>query len=763
MCKRRTLVLIVSFVLSLLTAPAARAQTAPPAQRRPMVSRDRVDPHWFSDNTRFWYRNDLADGNREFVLVDTAKGKREPAFDHSKVAEALSKAVGNAVTAEKLPIDSLEFAANLQSVRLRGREKTWKLDLSNYQVTADGAGGEPAARPADNRPARPRRDDERQSAAKSPDGKWEAFVRDHNLWLRDRESKGEIQLTTDATAKETYGRDKYREQAVEMNRQSNGAFESLPQVYWSPDSKRLAAMRTHTAPNHTVYLVESSPKDQVQPKLLLYAYLKPGDDLPTAKPHLFDATTRKEIAVSDALFQNPWEIDRMRWEADSSRFTFLYNQRGHQVLRVVAVDASTGQATALVDEKSGTFIDYSGKLYYEQDAETGETIWASERDGWNHLYLYDAKTGRLKNQITSGQWLVRGVDRVDREKRQIWFRAGGIRARQDPYFIHFCRVNFDGTGLTILTEGNGTHEVQFSPDRRYLIDTWSRVDMPQICELRRAEDGSLACELEHADAGEVLLASLPRAEPFVAKGRDGTTDIYGVIIRPANFDSTKKYPIVESIYAGPQSSYVPKSFRSSYGPQRIANLGFIVVQIDGMGTSNRSKSFHDVCWKNLADAGFPDRIPWIKAAAAKYPQMDLSRVGVYGGSAGGQNALGALLWHGDFYKVAVADCGCHDNRMDKIWWNEQWMGWPVGKEYAECSNVVNAQKLTGKLMLIVGELDHNVDPASTMQVVNALEKAGKDFELVIVTGSDHGAGESPFGSRKRAQFLQRNLLEGSSN
>ena len=247
-------------------------------------------------------------------------------------------------------------------------------------------------------------------------------------------------------------------------------------------------------------------------------------------------------------------------------------------------------------------------------------------------------------------------------------------------------------------------------------------------------------------------------ERFVAKGRDGATDIYGVIFRPTTLDAKKRYPVIERIYAGPQGSFVPKKFDSYYSAQAMAELGFLVVEIDGMGTSHRSKAFHDVCWKNLADSGFADRILWIKAAAQKYPCMDIARMGIYGGSAGGQSALRALLAHPDFYKVAVADCGCHDNRMDKIWWNELWMGWPVGPHYAEQSNVTQAHKLQGKLQLIVGELDRNVDPASTMQVVHALVKADKDFDLLVVPGAGHGAGDTPYGLRRTRDFFVRHLL-----
>ena len=301
-----------------------------------------------------------------------------------------------------------------------------------------------------------------------------------------------------------------------------------------------------------VYLIESSPEDQLQPKLLSYPYLKPGDNVPISKPHLFSVETKKEIPVDDALFKNPWSIDDVRWDPDSSRFTFLYNQRGHQVLRILAVDARTGGVKPIVDEVSKTFIDYSGKYFCDYLDGTGEILWMSERGGWNHLYLYDAKSGAVKSQITSGKWVVRSVDYVDPVKRQIWFESGGIVPGQDPYFLHACRVNFDGTGLTVLTPGNGAHVVQYSPDRKFLVDSWSRVDEPPITELRQGGDGKLICRLETA----TLVGKFPMPAPFVAKARDGTTDIYGVIWFPEKFDARKKYPVIEDIYAGPQLSLI---------------------------------------------------------------------------------------------------------------------------------------------------------------------------------------------------------------
>jgi dipeptidyl aminopeptidase/acylaminoacyl peptidase len=381
----------------------------------------------------------------------------------------------------------------------------------------------------------------------------------------------------------------------------------------------------------------------------------------------------------------------------------------------------------------------------------------SERDGWCHLYLYDVKTGKPKQQITKGQWVVREVLHVDEDKREIWFTANGMRANEDPYHLHLCRVKFDGSEFKQLTEGDGNHRIEFSPTREFFIDTFSRADMPPMNELRRSTDGSLVCLLEKAEVKDLLATGWQMPERFVAKGRDGKTDIHGVIIKPTHFDATKKYPVVEEIYAGPHGAFAPKEFGRGLRQHQIAELGFIVVQMDGMGTNYRGKAFHDVCWKNIKDAGFPDRKLWIKGAAKTRLWMDLSRVGIYGGSAGGQNAMRALIDHHDFYKVAVADCGCHDNRMDKIWWNEQWMGWPVDDSYVKSSNKEQAAKLEGDLLLIVGEMDRNVDPASTMQVVGALQKANKRFEFMPIVGSDHGAAESPFGSRLRMDFLVKHL------
>ncbi|HTU91771.1 MAG TPA: DPP IV N-terminal domain-containing protein, partial [Gemmataceae bacterium] len=741
MLRYRPLFAILVFCLTTAAPPVHGQGTSADYERagklldltRKKVFKDRVNPHWLRDNRRFWYRNDLPGEAREFVFVDAVKGERKLAFDHARLAAALTKATGKEHRGTHLSIDALDFSEDGSLLRFRIDETRWKCDLKNYTLTKDEAPSPSAEKNERDTPARRLRGE--RLRAGSPDDKWTVFVKNHNLYLRDRATGKESVLSQDGNADDGYSE----------------------RVFWSPDSKKLAAMRTKKEQEHKVYLIESSPRDQLQPKLHTLNYLKPGDRIAITKPHLFDVCACKEIPVKDELFPNPWSVQDLRWAPDSRRFTFVYNQRGHQVLRLVAVDAESGAARAVIDEQGKTFIDYSSKFFIHYIDSTNEIIWMSERDGWNHLYLYDAATGQVKNQITTGQWVVRAVERVDDQARQIWFRAGGIHPGQDPYYIHFCRINFDGSGLVCLTGGDGMHSIDYSPDRRFLIDTYSRVDLAPVSELRSARDGKRICELERADISALMKTGWKTPERFVAKARDGKTDIYGVLFRPTNLDANKKYPIIEQIYAGPQGAFVPKPFRPFHYPQQFAELGFIVVQIDGMGTNHRSKAFHDVCWKNLGDAGLPDRILWIKAAAAKYPYMDLARVGVYGGSAGGQNALCAVLAHPDFYKAASANCGCHDNRMDKIWWNELWMGWPIGPHYAEQSNVTNAHKLQGKLLLTVGELDHNVDPASTMQVVNALIKAGKDFELLVVPGAGHGT-PGNYARRREQDFFVRHLL-----
>jgi dipeptidyl aminopeptidase/acylaminoacyl peptidase len=734
----RTVLLLCSVLL--LTA-AARAQGTLADYERAQGLREKFQKlaagvperaNWIEKTSRFWYRKSVK-GGFEFVMFDAETLTRRPAFDAERLAASLSAAAGGKYTALDLPFTALTLSEDEREIRFAAGDINWKCELSNYTCANLG----PAERRGPGAPQRPPDAQRRPDQPKpSPDGRWEAFVKNYNVFLRPKDKKEEFALSSDG---------------------SEGDYYTLQSIVWSPDSKRLAAYRVRPGYRRKIQYIESSPADQLQPKYSTIEYAKPGDTLDVERPVLFDAEARRQVNIDDALFPNAFDMTNLVWRKDGRAFTFEYNQRGHQVYRVIEVDAATGAARAVIGEESRTFFCYSGKKYRYDVADGREVVWMSERDGWNHLYLYDGATGVVKNQITRGQWVVRGVEKVDEERRQVWFRASGMYPGKDPYFVHYYRINFDGTGLVALTEADANHAVSLSPDLKYYVDTWSRVDLPHVSLLRRASDGKVLAELEKADVTELVKAGWRAPEVFTSTGRDGRTDIWGVIIRPTNFDPSRKYPVIEYIYAGPQDSFVPKSFSAYYAMQAQAELGFIVVQIDGMGTSNRSKAFHDVCWKNLGDAGFPDRILWHKAVARKYPYYDITRVGIYGHSAGGQSALGALLFHPEFYKASVSSAGCHDNRMDKIWWNEQWMGWPLGPEYVAASNVEHAHRLRGRLLLSVGEMDTNVDPASTMQVVNALIKADKTFDLIVLPGQGHTPG-GEYGERKRFDFFVHHLL-----
>ncbi|MGC8640995.1 MAG: prolyl oligopeptidase family serine peptidase [Isosphaeraceae bacterium] len=724
-------------------SPPRQAQGGPRSSSG-LVLKERIDPHWFDDNTSFWYRNDLAEGRREFILVDARQGTRAPAFDRQRLAAALARASGSKIDAARLPFDVIALDDHGKTLRFKFGETVWRCDLARYDCNKAAGAEAPTESPArassrrgsfrGNRDRTPRRFGE---DGRSPDGKWTAFVKDHDLYLRVEGAAEPVRLSSDGKEGLAYGR-----------------------LSWSPDSRTLIAFRIEPGDRKEVYLIQSSPPGGGRAKLRSRPYPLPGDKYTAYELNLFGIASKKQMKpkVDRIDFDEP----RLRWCKDDHHFTYEKIDRGHQRFRVVEVDARTGEARNLIDETSSTFIWTAHAENVDLDRvnwldRSDEIVYASERDGWRRLYLVDAKKGTIKNPITRGEYVVRGIDLIDEDKRQVWFHAGGKNAGQDPYFLHYYRVNFDGTGLVALTEGNGNHSARFSPDRTYLIDTYSRVDLPPVHELRRTSDGSLVRKLEEADISALKAIGWKPPEVFVARGRDGKTDIWGIIARPRDFDPARKYPVIESIYAGPQGSFVPKSFSSFNRYASLTDLGFIVVQIDGMGTANRSKAFHDVCWHNLKDAGFPDRILWHKAVAAKYPSYDLSRLGIYGVSAGGQNATGGVLFHPEFYKVAVSACGCHDNRMDKASWNEQWMGYPVGPWYAESSNIDNAHRLRGKLLLIVGEMDTNVPPESTLRLVDALIRAGKDFELVVVPGANHGMGGA-YGLRRMQDFFLRNLL-----
>lgn len=776
---------------------------------RGLLANARLDLHWLDDGVRAWFRDERFSGAASWRIVDAATGRVEPLFDERFEAAARARgwsgelarvwaaspdefgaqlgersvlwsrgagelrlaeaqALASELTRDLGPsrngeacsvtfVNEREEAVEILWIDSGGRRRSYgriEAGKSFTQNTYDGHNwlvrdaqgrdlGAARARlglarvrilpqdvplPRDERGAR-------RSQERSPDGRWSVRANERELVLID--SQGAERKLADAP--------------------SEGARWSGP-FHWAPDSSRLVVWERHPGGDRRVHYVESSPRDELQPKLHSYPYLKPGDELPQAFPRLFELPTGRELALERAQFANPWSIDRLEWAQDSSSFSMLYNERGHRVMRVLRVDARDGSIRALVDEACPTFFDYAHKTFLHRIEGGRELLWMSERSGWNHIYRIDARTGELLGPVTSGEWVVRSVESTNDATRELVLRVRGRNAGESPYHDHFVRASYDGGPLTALTQADGTHELAHSPEGAFYVDRWSRVDHAPVWELRRTRDGALVCELGRADTTRLEAAGWRAPQRFVAKGRDGVTDIWGVVFRPTNFDAQAKYAVVEQIYAGPHGAHAPVEFAALHGhPQELAELGFIVVQLDGQGTNWRSKAFHDVAWKNLADAGFPDRIAWLRALAAAHPQVDLSRVGIYGGSAGGQNALRALLDHGEVYRAAVADCGCHDNRMDKVWWNELWMSWPVGPHYEASSNVAHAARLRGELLLIVGERDENVDPASTLQVVDALIRADKDFELLVMPGVGHGAGGTAYGWRRTCDFLVRKL------
>ena len=629
-------------------------------------------PSWIGETTRFWYRKTV-EGGHTFLLVDAETQARGPAFDHERLASTLSALPAFAedtISALDLPFNQITFTDDEQAIEFVANNLTWRCDLDTYECESQGAperrgrggGVGPSGVSWSAGPGQLWRNLSTEPIL-SPDSTREVFIQNYNVAFREvgADPGDYTMLTWEGTPGNTY-----------TNRS----------IVWSPDSRKLAVYRVVPGQERVVHYVESSPEDQLQPTHSTFLYAKPGDRLDKEIPVILDAESGRQMIIDDALFPKAYTLSRLEWREDSEHVVFEYNQRGHQVYRVIEVDAETGRTRAVISEEPETFFNYSNKRFRKDIDDGREIIWMSERDGWNHLHMLDGETGQVKHQITKGDWPVRGVDSVDVENRRIWFRANGMNPEQDPYFIHYYRIDFDGTGLVAYTEGDGMHEVTFSPDRRFYIDQWSRVDLPPIAELRRTADRSLLMELERADASALLAKGWQYPEVFVAKGRDGVTDIWGIIIRPTNFDPNRSYPVIESIYAGPHGSHVPKTFSTHTSRTAVAELRFIVAQIDGMGTNNR---------------------------------------------------------------------------MDKIWWNEAWMGWPIGPHYSESSNVDNAWRLQGKLLLVVGELDRNVDPSSTLQVVNALINADKDFDFLLVPGAGHGSG-GDFGVRKRNDYFVKHLL-----
>lgn len=571
---------------------------------------------------------------------------------------------------------------------------------------------------------------------------YQAFIKRHNVWSR----KDGIEKQVSYTGFE----DEY--------------FQSVTPT---PDGLHAIAMQRRPGSGYPMELKDSVPDGQLRPKvkngtaISTEVHERVGDHLAIDRPRLFDLAGRREVPVDDSLFRSPYWVRGIGWSACGAKYRFLFNERGHKHVRLLEIGLN-GAVRVLVEDSSDTVVDYNQKLWHKIIGD--EIFWASERDGWNHLYRFSLMDGSLINQVTKGEWVFRSVECIDMNERKIWFKGLGMIKGQDPYYPHLVCVNFDGTDLRIVTGEDGAHLWEFGPDRRFIIDSWSRVDLLPHTAVLDAATGRqvLLLHKEEEELGATDQARYPFIERFVTKGRDNKTDIYGIIVRPVDFDPNKKYPILEIIYAHPFQFIVPKHFGSFSKFRNISKGDYVHVRIDGMGTNWRSKAFRDVSYKNLKDAGFPDRIKWMQAAAKTRPWMDITRVGIEGSSAGGHSAAAALLHHGDFYKAAVAGNANHDHRLGTARWEEMYMGWPVDASYEDNANNTHVAKLRGALMLTTGELDTVVDPAGTMHFADALIKADRDFDLVIEPRAGHHS-SSEWLAKKKARFFKRYLVDGEAS
>lgn len=707
-----------------------------------LIFRTHVSPHWIEKTSRFWYKNNIREG-KEFVFVDAEKNIRRRAFDHERLAGSLSHLLNKEVEAFDLPFDTFEYRDEGESIAFKVDTLFLQCDLKNYRCVQ----------------SEPKKKDKPEES-ESPNGKWIAFIKNFNLWIRDTGTGEEFHLTTDGMDKYDYAASRSWYWMVNESNPASNKTDLRIDVAWSSDSKKLVTYRTDRRRAKKLYLYQSMPDSGYRAQVWSYERALPGEeDLTMLEYIIFDVERRDQIPVDLKPLPTVVAWGLPTWFEDGKRLYFQQYERGYQTLHLLEIDAETGKTRTVLTETSETVVD-TDKRFLEILDESSEVIWGSERDGWSHLYLFDWNTGALKNQITRGEFVVRSLVHVDEKERRVYFTAGGREKGRDPYLRHLYRVNLDGSGLMLLTPEDAEHEINLSPDKKFLVDNFSRVDLPPTSVLRRLGEGEIVRALERADIDDLLATGWRYPEPFTVKARDGKTDIYGVVFRPSNFDPSRKYPIIDGTYSGPQAVRSPKSFlrgcRNSDVP--LAELGFIVITIDGLGTANRSKPFHDVSYKNLGDIGAEDHIGGLKQLAARYPCMDLTRVGIYGHSAGGYDAAHAMLTHPEFYRVGVASAGNHDHQMAKAWWPEHWMGFPVGDHYVEQSNLSLAENLEGKLLLVHGDMDNNVNPASTLRLAGEFIKANKDFDLLIIPNRRHGLGDDPYFIRRRWDYFVEYLL-----
>jgi dipeptidyl aminopeptidase/acylaminoacyl peptidase len=727
-------------------APTARQLTAEDYARAermlgpsvfPLVNGTAGQPTWLPDG-RFWYRATTPEG-AAFFLVDPAKKTRAPAFDHDALAAALSRATGTAVHGEKLPFTSFAIAADGSAITVAIGKKRWICDRAGKSCSA-----------AADLPAPP------PHSSLSPDSSTAVFIRDYNLWAVNRATGAETQLTTDGIKDFGYA-----------TNNAGWVHSDDPVVTWSPDGRRIATFQQDERGVPDMVLAGTNPG---APTLVRWKYPLPGDsvifrierviiDLSAGTPRLVRLPMPPDAhrsTVSDHIACGG-EICDVQWYPDGSHLAFISSSRDHKDAWLRIADAATGEVRELLHEHSATQIGDASlpeNLWRVLPA-SNELIWWSQRDNWTQLYLYDLRTGALKNRITSGEGDVTRLVRVDEKTRRIWFTMNGHEPGRDPYFQHLYRVGFDGKGLTLLTPEPANHLVSMSPDGRYFTDTYST-------------PGKVVLPLEKADISRLVASGWRPPTPVRVKARDGQTDIYGLMYTPSTLDSTKKYPVINHVYPGPQAGSVgPRLFIPARGDdQALAELGFVVVELDGMGTPGRSKAFHDFYYGRMSDNTIPDQVAGMKELAQRYSFIDIGRAGIWGHSGGGFATASAMFDFPDFFKVGIAESGNHDNRVYEDDWGERYQGLMVTASdsagYAAAANQSRAANLKGKLFLIHGMMDDNVPPYNTLLVVRALMAAGKDFDQIMLPDAHHGYGkDAPYIMRRRwdyfVTYLQGNI------
>ena len=729
----------------LAAADYVRAERTLRGHTTPLVLGASVRPTWVSGE-RFWYQN-LFPLGLEFVVVDADAGTRARAFDHAGLGRALSSVTGENYDDFQLPFAQFEFMDG-------GRSISFELGPRSY--VCDIRGERCAERESENW-------DRSRFAAISPDGSAAVFLRDHNLWVRDLDTGDERPLTTDGI--ENYG---YATDNAGWTRSDRAV------VLWSPDSRKIATFQQDQRGVGEMYLVDTKVGHST---LQAWKYPLPGDSvIPVIERVVIHLDGPRVVrldmppdehrsTICDHVMCRGGGWADVEWSSDGSQLAFVSSSRDHKRAQLRIADPTTGEIRDVMEETVETFFESGkGMVNWHVLPETNEVVWFSQRDDWGHLYLYDLGSGRLKSRITEGDWNVFQVRRIERESRTLYFTGAG-REPGDPYFEYFYRVGLDGGDLTLLTPDSANHVVTMSPSGSYFVDSYSTPVVPAVTVVRSAVDGRALLTLEESDISRLVESGWQPPIPIQVKARDGVTDIHGLMYKPSGFDPDESYPILNYLYPGPQAGSVgSRSFNPSRGDkQALAELGFIVVEVDAMGTPGRSKSFHEAYYGNMGDNGIPDQMAAITELAGRYPWMDLDRVGIWGHSGGGFAAANGIMRYPDFYRVAVSQAGNHDNRNYEDDWGEKWQGlletYSDGTtNYDNQANQLLVENLKGKLLLAHGTMDSNVPPSNTLLVVDRLIAANKDFDLIMLPNRSHGFGNEPYMMRRRWDYFVRHLL-----